>query len=76
MPVYGHGGASDEAASVCCIFLLALACIKPQNVGLFLLVLLLKKQWKILFTTGGMVLGGWGASLLYVKWKQKWEALI
>ena len=48
-------------------FLLALACIKPQNIVLFLLVLLLKKQWKILFTTGGMVLGGWGASLLYVK---------
>ena len=48
-------------------FLLAMACIKPQNIGLFLLVLLLKKQWKILFATGGMVLGGWGIGWLYVK---------
>lgn len=48
-------------------FLLAMACIKPQNVGLFLLVLLIRKKWKILFGTGGFALGGWALSELYVR---------
>lgn len=48
-------------------FLLAICCLKPQNIGLFLLVLLLQKRWKALFSAGGFALAGWGANLIYIR---------
>ncbi len=55
-----------ESYSGLASFLIAMAMIKPQNTSLFLLVLLVKKKYKVICQTVGIIAAGIVSSELYV----------
>lgn len=48
-------------------FLIAMAMIKPQNAALFMLVLLMKKKFKMIFQIIGIMLAGMVSTEIYVR---------